>query len=108
ARRAGLSIREVGVTWDGNQESRVAFGRGAAAFLDVLRIRWRLWRSEKSERLGPLSVRSWAYLLALTCAAALAYDLLRMPVQVFDALEEMLAAQRSTSIVDTFWSAARS
>lgn len=29
-----------------------------------------------------------------------------MPVQVFDALEEMLAAQRSTSIVDTFWSAA--
>jgi hypothetical protein len=44
--------------------------------------------------------------LALTCAAALAYDLLRMPVQVFDALEEMLAAQRSTSIVATFWSAA--
>ena len=45
-------------------------------------------------------------MLALTCAAALAYDLLRMPVQVFDALEEMLAAQRSTSLVDTFWSAA--
>ena len=42
ARRAGLSIREVGVTWDGNQESRVAFGGGAAAFVDVLRIRWRL------------------------------------------------------------------
>jgi hypothetical protein len=42
----------------------------------------------------------------LTCAGALAYDLLRMPVQVFDALEEMLAAQRSASIVDTFWSAA--
>jgi dolichyl-phosphate beta-glucosyltransferase len=35
ARRAGLSIREVGVTWDGNQESRVAFSGGAAAFLDV-------------------------------------------------------------------------
>jgi hypothetical protein len=29
-----------------------------------------------------------------------------MPVQVFDALEEMLAAQRSASIVDTFWAAA--
>ena len=29
-----------------------------------------------------------------------------MPVQVFDALEELLAAQRATSLVDTFWSAA--
>jgi dolichyl-phosphate beta-glucosyltransferase len=110
ARRANLSIREVGVTWDGNQESRVAFGGGAAAFAEVLRIRWNLWRgaysSQETERLGPFSVRTWAYLLALTCAAALAYDLLRMPVQVFDALEEMLAAQRSTSIVDTFWSTA--
>lgn len=122
ARRAGLSIREVGVTWDGQQESRVAFGGGAAAFVDVLRIRWRLWRGAYSaqprparlaeaghdviERVGPFSVRTWAYVLALTCAAALAYDLLRMPVQVFDALEEMLAAQRSTSLVDTFWSAA--
>jgi dolichyl-phosphate beta-glucosyltransferase len=116
ARRAGLSIREVGVTWDGNQESRVAFGGGAAAFLDVLRIRWRLWRGaysaqprpgdQDSVRIGPFGARTWAYLLALTCAGALAYDLLRMPVQVFDALEEMLAAQRSTSIVDTFWAAA--
>jgi dolichyl-phosphate beta-glucosyltransferase len=116
ARRAGLSIREVGVTWDGNQESRVAFGGGAAAFFDVLRIRWRMWRGaysaqprpddRTSERIGPFSARTWAYLLALTCAGALAYDLLRMPVQVFDALEEMLAAQRSSSIVDTFWAAA--
>ena len=127
ANRAGLSIREVGVTWDGDQESRVAFGRGAMAFVDVLRLRWRLWRGAYPlspdgfgeavaaqpqppglaiERVGPLSVRTWAYVLALTCAAALAYDLLRMPVQVFDALEEMLAAQRSTSIVATFWSAA--
>ncbi len=125
ADRAGLTIREVGVTWDGDQESRVAFGGGAKGFVDVLRIRWRLWRGAYSaqprpaglagpaeaghyviERVGPFSVRTWAYVLALTCAAALAYDLLRMPVQVFDALEEMLAAQRSTSLVDTFWSAA--
>jgi len=116
ARRAGLSIREVGVTWDGNQESRVAFGGGGAAFLDVFRIRWRLWRGAYSaqprpadhdrDRIGPFSARTWAYLVALTCAGALAYDLLRMPVQVFDALEEMLAAQRSASIVDTFWAAA--
>lgn len=108
ADRAGLTIREVGVTWDGNQESRVAFGRGALAFVDVLRIRWRLWRGAypRPEHLGPLSVRTWAYILALTFAAALSYDLLRMPVQVFDALEEMLAAQRSTSLVDAFWSVA--
>ena len=116
ARRAGLHIREVGVTWDGNQESRVAFGGGAAAFIDVLRIRWRLWRGaysaqptpdgHDSDRIGPFTPRTWAYILALTCAGALAYDLLRIPVQVFDALEEMLAAQRSTSIVDEFWSAA--
>ena len=116
ARRAGLSILEIGVTWDGNQESRVAFGGGAAAFIDVLRIRWRLWRGVysaqprpddlKLDRIGPFTARTWAYILALTCAGALAYDLLRMPVQVFDALEEMLAAQRSPSIVDTFWSAA--
>ena len=125
ADRAGLTIREVGVTWDGHQESRVAFGGGAKGFVDVLRIRWRLWRGAYSaqprpaglagpaeaghyviERVGPFTVRTWAYVLALTCAAALAYDLLRMPVQVFDALEEMLAAQRSTSLVDTFWAAA--
>ena len=62
--------------------------------------------TETRDRIGPFSVRTWAYILALTCAGALAYDLLRMPVQVFDALEEMLAAQRSTSIVDTFWAAA--
>lgn len=58
------------------------------------------------ERLGPFSARTWAYLLTLATAGALAYDLLRMPVQVFDALEEILAAQRATSLVDTFWSAA--
>lgn len=48
ADRAGLTIREVGVTWDGNQESRVAVGRGALAFADILRIRWRLWRGAYS------------------------------------------------------------
>jgi glycosyltransferase involved in cell wall biosynthesis len=117
ARRAGLSIREVGITWHGRQESRVAIGRGAAAFADILLIRWRLLRGAYSaqpkgaqpadaaiERVGRFNVRTWAYLLTLVCAAALAYDLLRMPVQVFDALEEMLAANRSPSIADTFWS----
>jgi dolichyl-phosphate beta-glucosyltransferase len=116
ARRARLPVREIGITWHGDQESRVAIGRGGAAFIDVLRIRWRLWQGayaaqdqpaeQPIERLGRFSVRTWAYILALIFAAALAYDLLRMPVQVFDALEEMLSAQRTPSVVDTFWSAA--
>jgi dolichyl-phosphate beta-glucosyltransferase len=116
ARRAGLPIREVGIIWRGRQDSRVAVGRGAAAFVDVLRIRWRLWRGaypaqfkrshRDIERLGPFTVRTWAYLLALISASALAYDLLRTPVQVFDALEEMLAAQHSPSALDSFVAAA--
>src|SRR5205814_3168756 len=34
--------------------------------------------------------------------ASIADDLLRIPVQVFDALEEILAASRSHGLVDTF------
>jgi len=44
ARRAGFSIREVAVTWRCRQDSRVAFGRGASAFVEVLWIRGRAWR----------------------------------------------------------------
>jgi hypothetical protein len=112
ARRQGYDVREVGVTWHGDQESRVAFGRGAAAFGDVLRIAWRLQtveddvaareRSLPIERAGFLSVRAWAYVIAGIFAASLAYDLMRMPVQVFDALEELLAAQRSPSAITSF------
>ncbi len=116
ARRAGLPILELGITWHGGRDSKVAVGRGAAAFLDILRIRWRQWRgayrslpavsAPSIERLGPFSVRTWAYVLAGISAAAIAYDLLRIPVQVFDALEEILAAQRSSSVLDSFWEAA--
>ena len=42
ARRAGLTVREVGITWFARGDSRVSLGRGAAAFLDILKIRWRL------------------------------------------------------------------
>jgi glycosyltransferase involved in cell wall biosynthesis len=41
ARRAGFVIREVGVIWICRRDSRVRMSRGAAAFLDVLRIRLR-------------------------------------------------------------------
>lgn len=44
ARRAGFPIEEVGITWHGNQDSRVAFSRGASAFVDIVRIWWRLRR----------------------------------------------------------------
>ena len=40
ARRAGFDLREIGIVWRGRADSRVAVSRGAAAFGDVLRVRW--------------------------------------------------------------------
>jgi dolichyl-phosphate beta-glucosyltransferase len=95
ARRAGLDVREVGIVWHGRGDSRVGLGRGAAAFADILRIRWR-WRNVYA---------TWAYALTAVLAAGVAYDLLRMPVQVFDSLGEILAAERSHSVWYSFESA---
>lgn len=39
ARRAGFTVLEVGITWRCRKDSRVRFGKGAAAFLDVIRVR---------------------------------------------------------------------
>ena len=44
----------------------------------------------------------WAYLIAGIFAAAIAYDLLRMPVQVYDSLNEILEASRQASVVRAF------
>ena len=41
ARRAGFRIREVPVTWRNDEQSRVSFGRGLAAFVDLFRLRLR-------------------------------------------------------------------
>jgi dolichyl-phosphate beta-glucosyltransferase len=41
ARQAGFTIRETGVVWICRTDSRVRLWRGAAAFADVVRIRWR-------------------------------------------------------------------
>jgi glycosyltransferase involved in cell wall biosynthesis len=49
ARRAGFDVREVGIVWHGRADSRVAVSRGAAAFGDVLRVRWNAWAG----RYGP-------------------------------------------------------
>ena len=44
ARRAGFRVREVGVVWVCRKDSRVSISRGAAAFVDVLRIQLNAWR----------------------------------------------------------------
>ena len=41
ARHAGFVMHEVGVVWVCRRDSRVGLDRGAAAFADVVRIRWR-------------------------------------------------------------------
>ncbi len=41
ARRAGFRITEVPVTWRNDEQSRVSFGRGLAAFVDLFRLRFR-------------------------------------------------------------------
>lgn len=58
ARRAGFRAREVGVVWVCRTESRVSISRGAAAFVDVLRIRLNAWRGvyapfEVKHRIAP-------------------------------------------------------
>ena len=44
ARRRGLRIAEVPVVWRNDEASRVSLGRGAAAFVDLFRIRLLAWR----------------------------------------------------------------
>ena len=41
ARRAGFKIREVAVTWRNDEQTRVSFGRGLAAFVDLFRLKFR-------------------------------------------------------------------
>lgn len=53
ARRAGYEIREVGIVWHGRTDSRVAVTRGAAAFGDVLRVRWNAWTGKYGRRSAP-------------------------------------------------------
>jgi dolichyl-phosphate beta-glucosyltransferase len=110
ARRAGLVVREVGITWHCRTDSRVAVGRGAAAFADILRIRWRgirgayaaMPRAAAAERVAGLSSATWAYVLAGICAAAFGFDLMQMPVQVYDSVQELLDANLSPSAWASF------
>jgi glycosyltransferase involved in cell wall biosynthesis len=43
ARHAGYGVREVGIEWHCRPDSRVSVWRGAAAFADILRVRWNAW-----------------------------------------------------------------
>lgn len=95
ARRAGLAVREVGIVWNCRTDSRVGLGRGAAAFVDVLRVRWRHRDRMPRARVG-------AYTLAGILAVGVAYDLWRMPVQVHDALTEIVEAEASPSVAASF------
>ena len=54
ARRAGFEIQETGIVWRGRPDSRVAVGRGAAAFGDVLKI----WWNAVTGRYGPVVSRA--------------------------------------------------
>jgi dolichyl-phosphate beta-glucosyltransferase len=45
ARKLGYAIAEVPVLWFDSPDSRVTFLGGAQAYLDVLRIRWRVARA---------------------------------------------------------------
>lgn len=54
AKRAGFELQEVGIVWRGRPDSRVAVGRGAAAFGDVLKI----WWSALTGRYGPVASRA--------------------------------------------------
>ena len=47
ARRAGFTIREAGILWVCRRDSRVRLSRGAAAFLDVARIRVKYLKMNK-------------------------------------------------------------
>ena len=53
ARQAGFDVRETGIVWHGRADSRVAVSRGAAAFGDVLRVRW----NALTGRYGPRTSR---------------------------------------------------
>jgi dolichyl-phosphate beta-glucosyltransferase len=44
ARRAGLVIREIPITWVYGRDSKVSLVSGARGFLDLLAVRWHQWR----------------------------------------------------------------
>jgi hypothetical protein len=59
-------------------------------------------QTDAAGRVAGLTCATWACLLTAMFAAALAFDLLRMPVQVYDAVSEILDAQRVPSAWEAF------
>ena len=53
ARRTGFRVREVGVVWVCRRDSRVRIDHAAAAFVDVVKIRWRHRLSLTSRAASP-------------------------------------------------------
>jgi dolichyl-phosphate beta-glucosyltransferase len=52
ARHKGLRVAEVPVTWRNDAATRVGLGGGAAAFVDLARIRLRAWRGAYGAAVG--------------------------------------------------------
>ena len=50
ARRAGLVIREIPVTWVYGRRSKVTLGSGARGFIDLLTVRWNQLRGTYPSR----------------------------------------------------------
>jgi dolichyl-phosphate beta-glucosyltransferase len=55
ARRAGLVVREVPITWVYGRESKVNFASGARGFLDLLAVRWHQLRGRYPSRMAMAS-----------------------------------------------------
>lgn len=115
ARLRGFAIREVGIEWHARPKGRVTIGRGAAAFKDVVALRWRILRGrhpavaaaplQAHEHVWGISAGAWIVFAGLILAAAIGYDLMRMPVQVYDAVGEILGASHSPSAFASFTNA---
>jgi len=73
-------------------EADVRLGQRVSAFAELLRLRWR-WRNRWRAR---------TFGVAFAFAAAVSYGLWHIPVQRFDSLEQLVAAQESPSVGAAF------
>jgi glycosyltransferase involved in cell wall biosynthesis len=67
ARRAGFTIQEVGIVWNCRTETRVGWSRGARAFVDVVRIWWRV-RADRSMSTSRIAAASNPAIFRRACS----------------------------------------
>jgi glycosyltransferase involved in cell wall biosynthesis len=107
ARRAGMRVRQVPVTWTYGSDTKVTPWSGLNGFVDLLRIRWNgltgryddapaaLAAAEPASRLWRLA--TWA-VAAIMCAAV-CVSLLRIPVQTTDSIVPLLQAEETPGVL---------